>query len=280
MGHSTPNVQPSLRAISGVSPSGSKARGSVAASWRMPAAVTSASVWWSLGSKRRRAGGLPRPFERAVEVGAAAELGSRHAGAAQINASVDFDHRAAVLGQRVHRPDRDLAVEAVEQAHAREAGLGDLGRADRVIGRSRLAAALRIEPRVALAEVHELGFHAVRDAEIEMPAVGGFEEARRAEILVVAALVDIGPEFARGLCGTSGSPGRYSPRSTIGGAKLKSKPNRVGSLAARLSSQSSTSSRDQIWPGRISRGGASPRASAMAMPLWRRPFAPDQSIAT
>jgi len=51
-----------VRAISGVRPSGLKARGSVSASWRMPAAVTSASVWWSLGSKRRRAGGLPRPL--------------------------------------------------------------------------------------------------------------------------------------------------------------------------------------------------------------------------
>ena len=45
VGQSTPNVQPSLRAISGVRPSGAKAPGSVVASALMPAAVTSASVW-------------------------------------------------------------------------------------------------------------------------------------------------------------------------------------------------------------------------------------------
>ena len=44
-----------------VRPSGSKARGSSIASCRIPAAVTRASVWWSLGSKRSRAGGEPRP---------------------------------------------------------------------------------------------------------------------------------------------------------------------------------------------------------------------------
>ena len=41
---------------------------------RMPAAVTSASVWWSLGSKRSRAGGLPRPSSARLSVGAAAQL--------------------------------------------------------------------------------------------------------------------------------------------------------------------------------------------------------------
>ena len=39
----------------GVSPSGANARGSVLVSSRIPAAVTKASVWWSLGSKRSRA---------------------------------------------------------------------------------------------------------------------------------------------------------------------------------------------------------------------------------
>ena len=57
-----PNVQPSVRASSAVSPGGEKAKGSLEASARMPAAVASASVWWSLGSNRSRTGGLPNPF--------------------------------------------------------------------------------------------------------------------------------------------------------------------------------------------------------------------------
>src|SRR6185295_13964590 len=127
-----------------------------------------------------------------------AQLRSRHAGAAEEDAGIDFDHRAARRRQRVHRPDRDLAVEPVEQAHAGEARFGDLRGADRVIGRGGLAAALGVEALVALAEMHEAGLHPVGDAEIEMAAVGDFEEARGAEVLVVAQRVDIGPELARG----------------------------------------------------------------------------------
>ena len=44
--------------------------------------------------------------------------------------------------------------------------------------------------------------------------------------------------------------------------------------------QSNTSCRDQTWPGRTSTGAASPSAQiATAMPGWRGPIAPGQSIA-
>jgi hypothetical protein len=46
--------------------------------------------------------------------------------------------------------------------------------------------------------MHELGLHAVGDAEIEMAAMGLLQEACGAEILVVRAALDIGPEFASG----------------------------------------------------------------------------------
>ena len=137
-----------------------------------------------------------------------------------------------MLGQWIHRPYRDLAVERMKEAHSRKARLRDLRGADRVICARSLAAALRVEPRVALTEADEVGFHAIGDSEIEMPPVSYLEEARCAEILVVAFALDIGPELARAVAGTPGSPGRYSPRSTIGGAKLKSNPNKVGSFAA------------------------------------------------
>ena len=70
--------------------------------------------------------------------------------------------------------------------------------------------------------------------------------------------------------GTSGSPGRYAPRSTIGGAKLKSKPNRVGSVAASRTSQSATSLRDQTWPGRTRRGAYLP--GEQGVPATAREF--------
>ena len=86
----------------------------------------------------------------------------------------------------------------VQQPHARKARLGDLRRADCVIGARGFAAALRVQPRVALAEADEVGLHAVGDAEIEMPAVCELEKARSAEVVIVAEPVDISPEFARG----------------------------------------------------------------------------------
>jgi len=104
-----------------------------------------------------------------------------------------------MLGQRVHRPDRDLAIEVMQEAHAGEARFRHLRCADRVIGAGGLAATLRVEPGVALAEVHEPAFHAVRNAEIEVPAMGDFEEARGAQVPVGADAVDIGPQRARGL---------------------------------------------------------------------------------
>src|SRR6476661_9612172 len=81
-----------------------------------------------------------------------------------------------LLGKWVHRPDRDLAVEAMEETHAREAGLGDLSGADRVIGARGLAAALGVEPRIALAKADEVGLHPVGDAEIEVPAMRDLKE--------------------------------------------------------------------------------------------------------
>ena len=220
----------------------------------MPAAVTRASVWWSLGSNRRRAGGEPRPSRARFRCGAAAELRARHPGAAKIDAGVDFDHRAAALRQRVHRPDRDLAVEPVKQAHAREARLGDLRRADRVIGAGGLAAALRVEPRVALAEVDEVGLHPVGDAEIEMPAVDAVSRKLAAPRSSSSHLrVDIGPELARG-CSAVRLAGQIFAAldDRRGEAEVEAEQGRL--LRARSSSQLSTSSRDQTWPGRISRG--------------------------
>jgi hypothetical protein len=84
----------------------------------------------------------------------------------------------------------------VEQPHSGKARLRDLRRADRVVGARRLAPALRVQPRVALAEAHEIRFYPVGDSEIEMPPVRDLEEARGAKVLVVALRVDIGPELA------------------------------------------------------------------------------------
>ena len=145
----------------------------------MPTAVTRASVWWSSGSKRSRAGALPSAFKARFEINSRSKLHAGKPRAAEIDAGIDFDDGAASLGQRVHRPDRHLAVELVKQAHSGEARLGDLGGADRVIGARRFAAALRVQPRVALAEMHEVRLHPVGDPEIEMAAMHSFEEARR-----------------------------------------------------------------------------------------------------
>src|SRR5690348_9572789 len=87
----------------------------------------------------------------------------------------------------------------MQEAHSREARLGDLRRTDGVIGAGRLAAALRIQPRVALAEMHEASLHSVGDTEVKMAPVRFLEEACGAQVLVIAFPVDIGPEFARGL---------------------------------------------------------------------------------
>src|SRR5260221_1342865 len=133
-----------------------------------------------------------------MEVGSAAQLHPGQAGAAEIDSGVDLDHRATILREGVHGPDRDLAIEPVEEAHAREARLGDLRGPDRVVSRRGLAPALRIQTRIALAERHETGLPAVADAEIEVPPVRDLEEARGAQILIIASAVDIGPQFARG----------------------------------------------------------------------------------
>ena len=60
----------------------------------------------------------------------------------------------------------------------------------------RNGAALRVQPRVALAEADEVGLHAVGDAEIEMAAVHFLQERCRAQILVAAFPIDISPEIA------------------------------------------------------------------------------------
>src|SRR5206468_11607795 len=103
-----------------------------------------------------------------------------------------------MIWKRVHRPDGNLAIKPVKQAHSREARLGYLRGTDRVICARSLAAALRVEPRVTLAEANELSLHSVGDAKIEVLAVRNLEEACRLKILVVAAGIDISPELARG----------------------------------------------------------------------------------
>lgn len=50
-------------------------------------------------------------------------------GAAQVNARVNLDNGTPSLGQRVHRKDRDPAVDPVQQPHARKARLRNLRRA-------------------------------------------------------------------------------------------------------------------------------------------------------
>ena len=45
----------------------------------------------------------------------------------------------------------------------------------------------------------EVGLCPVGDAEVEMTAVGAFEERGGAQILIVACLIDIGPEHTRGV---------------------------------------------------------------------------------
>src|SRR4051794_12357317 len=90
-------------------------------------------------------------------------------------------------------------MKAVKPAQAGEARLGDLGSADRIIGRGRLSAALRIEARIALAEADKVGFHPVGDAEVEVSPVRDLEKAGGSQILVVGLALDIGPEFAGGL---------------------------------------------------------------------------------
>jgi len=74
----------------------------------------------------------------------------------------------------------------MQEAHSGEASLCDLGGTNRVVGARCLPAALRVQARVALTETDELRLHAVGDAKIEMAAMGDFEEARRAQVLVIA----------------------------------------------------------------------------------------------
>ena len=85
----------------------------------------------------------------------------------------------------------------MEQPHSGKARLGDLRRADRVIGARGLAPPGGIERGVAAAEMNEVRLHPVGDPEIEMAAVDLLEEARRAEVVIVAGRIDIGPERAR-----------------------------------------------------------------------------------
>src|SRR5690606_5186392 len=110
---------------------------------------------------------------------------------------IDFHHQAAPRLGRVHRPDRHLAVQSVEQSHPGKAGFGDLGGADRVVERRGLAAAALVEGMFADPVMEKIALRAVGGAEIEMAAMNLFEKARRAEILVRRLFLDIGPEALR-----------------------------------------------------------------------------------
>ena len=96
--YSTPKVQPSLRAISGVRPSGSKARGSVVASCAHSGGGDQRVGLMVVGLEAQPRGWAAEPFQREVERGAAAQLHAGESGAAQIDARVDLDDRAAVSG--------------------------------------------------------------------------------------------------------------------------------------------------------------------------------------
>src|SRR5687767_11784542 len=157
-----------------------------------------------VGLEAEACGSASERVQRAVELGPRSQLGSGEAGVAEVDAGIDFDHRALARGRldavaldEVEGPDRHPSVEPVKEPHSGEAGLGDLSGADRVVGARRLAPAQSIEPGIALAEVHEMRLHAVGDPEIEMAAVALLEEGRGAEILVAAMALDIGPEGAR-----------------------------------------------------------------------------------
>src|SRR6185369_11579333 len=68
------------------------------------------------------------------KIGMAAHLGAPcgAAGGHGGDGGVDFDDYRAALRQGIHRPDRQAAGQTVKQAHAGEARLADLGRADEV----------------------------------------------------------------------------------------------------------------------------------------------------
>src|SRR5687768_14240325 len=91
---------------------------------------------------------------------------------------------------RIEGPHRQLAGQAIEQSRAGEARFGDLGGADRVVEGRGLAAPGRVEGVLADAVVKEVALHSVGRAEVEMAPVRRLEEARGAEILVVADGVD------------------------------------------------------------------------------------------
>ena len=81
-----------------------------------------------------------------VASAADADAPAVHARAAKIDAGINLDHRAAMSRQRIDRPDCDLAVDPVEQPHPREARLGNLRRADRVIGARGFSPAELVQP--------------------------------------------------------------------------------------------------------------------------------------
>jgi hypothetical protein len=97
---------------------------------------------------------------------------------AQKSPRVDFNDRAARRIGRLERPDREAVAEPVQQPHAGEARLRHLRCADGVIDARCLAAAGRVERRLADAVMDEIGFPPVSRAEIEMRPVRAFEEAR------------------------------------------------------------------------------------------------------
>ena len=127
--------------------------------------------------------------------------------------------------------------------------------------------------------MEEVRLPAVRCSEVEMRTAPRFQKAARAQIGIVAAVVDIGPKRPR----IRGRPiaGRCAPRVTNGAEKLKSKPISHGS-SARASNHSATASRDQARPGGVTIMGAvlPERHSATWIPGCVVPCAPDQSIAT
>ena len=87
----------------------------------------------------------------------------------------------------------------VQKAHAGEARLGHLRRADRVEHRRDLETADRIVTVLAPPLMEKIRLTPISRAEIEMAAVMRFEKARRAKVGIVADAVDIGPEVLRTL---------------------------------------------------------------------------------
>ncbi len=147
----------------------------------------------------------------------------------------------------------------MEQAHPRKARLRNLSRADRVIDGGRLAPTARIIMGFAHPVVHEVGFHPVRLAEVEMAAVRDVQQAARTQIGIIANAIHIGPEV------------RPRHRHLI--ARQISLPRHEGRREAEIESEQRRrfgSRRDQPFPN----SATGPEASAIRMDK------PGHSIAT